>query len=46
MESVMMAHPVIPKLGRWRQEDHEFKVSLSYTERPCLKKPRTSDIAQ
>jgi hypothetical protein len=30
--------PVIPELRRLRQEDLEFKVSLGYTEKPCLKK--------
>jgi hypothetical protein len=30
--------PVIPALGRLRQEDHEFKASLVYKPRPCLKK--------
>jgi hypothetical protein len=29
--------PVIPALERLRQEDGEFKASLSYTERQCLK---------
>jgi hypothetical protein len=29
--------PAIPALRRLRQEDHEFKASLDYTERPCLK---------
>jgi hypothetical protein len=30
--------PVIPALGRIRQENHEFEGSLVYTVRPCLKK--------
>jgi hypothetical protein len=30
--------PEIPALGRLRWEEHYFKVSLSYTMRPNLKK--------
>jgi hypothetical protein len=29
--------PVIPAFGRQRQEDGEFKTSLGYIARPCLK---------
>lgn len=29
--------PVIPDLGRLRQEDHEFETKLDYTARLCLK---------
>jgi hypothetical protein len=32
--------PVIPGPGRLMQEDHEFKASLDYTVRPCLKKQK------
>jgi hypothetical protein len=30
-------HPVIPALGKWRQKDQNFKVSLGYITRPGLK---------
>jgi hypothetical protein len=30
--------PIIPALGRWRQEDHEFQASLGYIVKLCLKK--------
>jgi hypothetical protein len=30
--------PVIPALRGWRQEDCDFKASLSYKRRPFLKR--------
>jgi hypothetical protein len=32
--------PVIPALGRQRQDDHKFEDSLGYIERLCLKKQK------
>jgi hypothetical protein len=32
--------PVIPALKRWKQKDQEFKASMSYMARPCLKKTK------
>jgi hypothetical protein len=37
--------PVISALGRWRQEAHEFEVSLDYILRFSLKNPMARDIA-
>jgi hypothetical protein len=31
---------VIPALGRLKQETLQFKVSLDYIARPCLKKTK------
>jgi hypothetical protein len=31
---------VIPALGRLRQEDWEFKTTLAYIARPCLKRKK------
>jgi hypothetical protein len=47
-EPGMVAHPIIPALGRLRKEDNEFKASLGYRAslrlawavRPCIKKIR------
>jgi hypothetical protein len=30
--------PVIPALGKWRQENHKLKPSVGYIVRPCLQK--------
>jgi hypothetical protein len=38
--------PVIPALRRWKQEDQEFKVSLGYIVRLCLKNPKGGDVPQ
>jgi hypothetical protein len=35
---VLWYKPVISALGRLRQKNHKFKISLRYKTRPCLKK--------
>jgi hypothetical protein len=35
----------IPALGGLKQENHEFKASLSYIARPCLKKTNKLNTA-
>jgi hypothetical protein len=32
--------PIIPGVGKLRQEAYEFKASLNYIERPFLKKKK------
>jgi hypothetical protein len=31
------ATPIVSSLGKWWQENPEFKTSPGYVERPCLK---------
>jgi hypothetical protein len=38
--------PVIPALGRLRQEDCEFEISLGYVERCCFKNKQQKSIMQ
>jgi hypothetical protein len=33
--------PIIPALGRWRQEDCEFKASLGHIVTPYFKKAKS-----
>jgi hypothetical protein len=40
----MVAQTMIPALGRLRQEDHEFLVSLGYTVRPYHRKKLVSAL--
>jgi hypothetical protein len=39
-----MAQPVIPALGRWRQEDHKSEASLGYIQTQYLKKKEEEKI--
>jgi hypothetical protein len=36
--------PIIPALGRLRQEDHKFEDRLRYVARPCLKKKEGGEL--
>lgn len=36
----MINQPVVPTLGRLREEDYGFETGLGYNVRPCLKKKR------
>jgi hypothetical protein len=37
-ERGMVVMPIVPILGRLRQEVFKFQTSLGYIARPCLKK--------
>jgi hypothetical protein len=37
--------PVIPALGKHRQEDFEFKTNVGYIARPYLKKEKKKKIS-
>jgi hypothetical protein len=37
---------ILPALGKVRQEDHEFKASLGYTERPCLNRETIKGLSE
>ena len=45
MSSVVVIHTVIPAFERLSQESWEFKTSLGYIAKPCLKE-RTGEMFQ
>jgi hypothetical protein len=38
----VVVHTDIPALGRLRQEDHEFQVSLGYMRKPWLREKKNN----
>jgi hypothetical protein len=43
---VRLPQSIIPALGKVRQEDHKFQVSLSYIVRPYLEKKKKEDLTK
>jgi hypothetical protein len=36
--------PIIPALGKLRQENQKLKGTLGYKKRPCLKKKKEEEV--
>jgi hypothetical protein len=46
MQLGTVEHAYNSSIRKWRKEGSGFKASLSYRERPHLKKSRVEDVAQ